>query len=80
MHVRVGCEFDFDADDSVPMLMLVRARPDVDQFATYESHRLDPRSVRLREYVDSFGNRCWRLIAPPGHRHVRYDAVVEVST
>lgn len=80
MRVRVGCEFEFESDDSVPMLMLVRARPDVDQHASYESHWVDPSGVRLREYVDGFGNRCWRLKAPRGLLHVRYDAVIEVPS
>ena len=61
------------------MLMLVRALPGPEQFPRYESHWIDPAGVRLREYVDSFGNRCWRLVAPAGQLDIRYDAMVEVS-
>jgi len=61
------------------MLMLVRARPDVDHQAIYESQWVEPEGVRLREYSDGFGNRCWRLTAPGGPLRVRYDAVVDVA-
>lgn len=78
MRVRVGCEFEFDSDACVPMLMLVRARSTNEQYSAYESHWLDPPGVALRDYLDGFGNHCWRLVAPPGQLRVRYDAVVEV--
>ena len=61
------------------MLMLVRARPDAEHTTVYESQWLEPKSLDLREYIDSFGNRCWRLTAPGGPLQVRYDAVVDVA-
>src|SRR4051794_40878435 len=79
MRVRVGCEFDIESDGPVPMLMLVRARPDAEHTTVHESQWLEPRSLDLREYTDSFGNRCWRLTVPGGPVQVRYDAVVDVA-
>ena len=79
MRVRIGCDFQFESDGRVPMLMLVRARPDAGQRAIYEAQWVEPEGLRLREYVDGFGNRCWRLTAPGGPLRVRYDAVVEVG-
>lgn len=60
------------------MLMLVRARPDAEHQTVYESQWTEPQ-MALREYQDSFGNPCWRLVLPTGASLVRYDAVVEVS-
>jgi len=79
MRVRVGCEFDIESSGPVPMLMLVRARPDAEHTTVHESQWLEPKSLDLREYIDSFGNRCWRLTAPGGPLQVRYDAVVDVA-
>ena len=62
----------------VPMLMLVRARPDAEHEIRYESQWTEP-NLDVREYRDGFGNPCWRLVLPTGHSVVRYDAVVEVS-
>ena len=78
LRLRVGCEFVLDADAPVPTLMLVRAHPDQEHHTLYESHWLRP-DVPLHEYVDLFGNRCWRFTVPTGELTVRYDAVVETD-
>jgi transglutaminase-like putative cysteine protease len=78
LRLRVGCEFVLDADAPVPTLMLVQAHPDQEHHTLYESHWLRP-DVPLHEYVDLFGNRCWRFTVPAGELTVRYDAVVETD-
>lgn len=78
MQVRVGCEFSYLTEFPVPMLMLVQARADEQHRTVYQSRWLDP-EVPLREYVDSFGNRCWRFTAPGGAFTIRYDALVEID-
>ena len=78
IQVRVGCEFTYDTDSAVPMLMLVRPRVDGEHHILYESRWLRP-EVPLREYVDGFQNSCWRFTAPGGPITIRYDAVVEID-
>src|SRR5260370_15916091 len=60
------------------MLMLVRAQPDGEHQTLYESRWTEPR-VPVREYVDVFGNYCWRFVAPSRRFRIRYDAVVAIS-
>ncbi len=78
VQIRVGCEFTYDTDSPVPMLMLVRPWSDGEHHIVYESRWLRP-EVPLREYVDGFGNTCWRFTAPGGPITIRYDAVVEIG-
>jgi transglutaminase-like putative cysteine protease len=78
MRVRVGCEFTYETQTPVPMLMLVQARPDGEHEIRYESQWTEP-NLSVREYRDGFENPCWRLVLPAGRSVVRYDAVVEVS-
>jgi transglutaminase-like putative cysteine protease len=78
MRVRVGCEFTYETQAPVPMVMLVRARPDADHEILYESQWTEP-NLAIHEYRDGFQNPCWRLVLPAGRSVVRYDAVVEVS-
>lgn len=78
MRLRVGCELGFESVVPVPMLMLVRVRPDGPHRTVRESTWTAP-EMPVREYVDGFGNRCWRLIAPVGPCTVRYDAIVEID-
>jgi transglutaminase-like putative cysteine protease len=78
MRVRIGCEFEYASEAPMPLLMLVQARPDGDHTTLYQSRWSDP-EVPIREYIDSFGNHCWRLAAPAGAFRLRYDAVVAMS-
>ena len=78
IRLRVGCEFQLESDAPVPLLMLVRARPNGEHRTLHESHWCTP-DVPLHEYVDGFGNFCWRFTAPGGPLTVRYDAVVETD-
>lgn len=78
MRVRVGCEFGWRTEGTVPLLMLVRPRPDASHTAVYESTWTDPQ-VPIQKYTDVFGNLCWRISAPSGPFTVRYDAIVEIS-
>jgi transglutaminase-like putative cysteine protease len=79
LQLRVGCEFEFESDFPVPMLMLVRPRADGEHRVLFESRWLRP-ELPLHEYVDSFGNTCWRFTAPGGSVTIRYDACVEVDS
>jgi transglutaminase-like putative cysteine protease len=77
-RLRVGCQFDYQSEVSVPLLMLVRARRDGAHRALHESRWVSPETP-VGEYADAYGNRCWRLVVPPGRISLRYDAVVEVD-
>jgi transglutaminase-like putative cysteine protease len=78
VRLRVGCEFRLESEGPVPVLMLVRARPNGEHRTLYESHWCTP-EVPMREYVDAYGNFCWRLLAPGGAFTLRYDALVETD-
>ncbi|MBA2450836.1 MAG: transglutaminase family protein [Chloroflexi bacterium] len=78
MRVRVGCEFKYESEFPVPMLKLVRARPDGEHHTVYESRWVEP-EVPLHEYADAFGNLCWRLTLPGGPITLRYDALVDID-
>lgn len=78
MQVRVGCEFVLETEAATPQILIVRARPDADQWLRYESRWVDP-IVPIHECLDSFENACWRLTAPGGPFTIRYDAILEVD-
>jgi transglutaminase-like putative cysteine protease len=78
MRLRVGCEFEYDSDGPVPMLMLVRAQPDGEHETLYESRWTDP-EIPVHEYVDAYDNHCWRFVAPAGRLRIRYDALVLIQ-
>lgn len=77
MHVRTGCEFEFDAPDLTPSLWQVRPRSKVGQRIVAE--RWEPPGP-ARTYLDAYGNACDRLILPAGSSVLRYDATVAVPS
>jgi transglutaminase-like putative cysteine protease len=79
MRIRVGCEFEYQSDAAVPMLMLIGAQADGERQILYSSRWTDPQIV-VRDYADTFGNQCWRFTAPAGLLRVRYDALVAVPS
>lgn len=79
VQVRVGCEFEYAADTSVPMVILVRVRREGPQVLLHEALRLEPETP-LRDYQDEFGNRHLRLTLPPGRLRFFYDAQVDVPS
>jgi len=78
LRLRIGCEFVFEADAPVPTLMLVRPHADGAHRLLRETRDVSP-DVPVGEYVDSFGNRCWRFTVPAGGLTLRYDALVETD-
>src|SRR5688572_8412681 len=77
IRVRVGCEFLYESEFPAPMLTLVRPKEWHRHRVLDEVRMVEP-DVPIEEYIDSFGNYVWRLTAPAGRLHLRYDALAEV--
>jgi transglutaminase-like putative cysteine protease len=79
MRIRAGFEIALDCVQPTPMLLVLRTHPSRD--ADRETpHKIDfDRSVIPYDYVDSFGNVCTRIIAPPGKTTFRTDFVIRDS-
>jgi transglutaminase-like putative cysteine protease len=75
---RVGCEFVYESTSPTPAIAQVFVRPDGLHRILKERIDLTP-DTTLREYRDSFGNRCARFVMPEGPFALRYDALVEVG-
>ncbi len=78
MHLRLGCEFEYDSPAPTPAVVLVQPHPDPAHRIVREGWETDP-AIDRHGYLDLFRNRCHRLVLPNGPSTLRYDAVVEVS-
>ena len=79
MRLRVGCEFDYRLRGArADAHARARRSPTASITTLYESRWTEP-EVPVREYVDAFGNHCWRFVAPPGRFRIRYDALVAIA-
>ncbi|HZR41313.1 MAG TPA: transglutaminase family protein [Ktedonobacteraceae bacterium] len=77
MHIRVGCEFRYEATWPTPTVMQVQPRRDGDFQLLHEQWQTSP-ELSMHEYYDIYGNLCQRFILPAGENVLRYNAVAEV--
>lgn len=84
MEIRVGYHIEIVTYQPTPTLLLLDPHPshDGDQVtaskATAQSLE-DGSDVAASDYVDGFGNRCRRLVVPPGGVRLANDMIVRVS-
>ena len=66
MLIKCGFDICFEFPGATPMLLQMHVHPDREgDLVTPEQFRLTP-GVPYETYIDQFGNRCTRLVAPQG--------------
>ena len=79
MRIRAGYEISYDCPADTPMLLMLNVRPErLSDLETPDNIHTEPH-VWLRQYVDTFGNLCTRLVAPRGRTTFRADFVIRDS-
>lgn len=79
MLIRFGYEITFDVPQPTPVILTLHVHPSRSgSLREPERFEVVP-NVPTANYVDSFGNRCDRLVAPAGQLTIRNHAVVEDS-
>lgn len=80
MLIRLGYEMVFRVPTQTPMLLILYVHP------SRAASLLEPDRVRVepdapvREFIDTFGNRCGWLIAPPGKVRLSNTTLIEVDS
>jgi transglutaminase-like putative cysteine protease len=79
MLIRVGYEVEFVFEKVTPMLVLGSIHSSVlSKIRKPECLVVEP-TVPVNEYLDGYGNRCSRMVVPPGRVVLKNDAIVEDS-
>lgn len=79
MLIKIGYEIVFESPVAVPMMLMLYTHPSrADTMKKPDQLRIDP-EIPVEEFIDSFGNRCGRIIAPAGRLRLWNDAMVEDS-
>lgn len=78
MRLEAGCNITFEAEASIPIILMLRPRSGYGQWIVREEYCLKP-SVPVTEYTDSYGNLCQRLVVPEGRFQIQFTACVETS-
>jgi transglutaminase-like putative cysteine protease len=77
MFLKVGFEIAFDSPLAAPMLLMLYLHPSRESTTIQPDQLGINPGVPIREYHDNFGNRCGRIVAPPGTITFYNEAVVE---
>jgi len=79
MRIRAGFEITYDCPAPTPMLLALSVHPSRrDDLETPDWLRPDP-DVEVRQYLDSYGNICSRILAPAGPITLSADFIVRDS-
>jgi transglutaminase-like putative cysteine protease len=79
MLIRIGYELAFEVPRPTPLLLMLYLHPEVAPALQHPERIAVSPEVGLDDFVDWFGNRAARLLAPAGPLHIRYDNVAEDS-
>ena len=79
MLIKLGYDLSYRHFDYTPVILMLEVHPS----RVGDLHALDvPRTepfVKLDRYYDAFGNRCCRLVAPPGDIRIRSETTINDS-
>lgn len=79
MLIKIGYEIIFESPVAVPMMLMLYTHPSrADTMKKPDQLRIEP-DIPVEEFIDSFGNRCGRIVAPAGRLRLWNDAMVEDS-
>lgn len=79
MFIRVGYDIIFEHSAPTPIIAMLYIHPSRRLSIRRGEYLLVEPPVQISDYIDSFGNRCGRLLAPAGRVRLWNDAVVEDS-
>lgn len=76
MNIRIGFDITFEVAAPTAMMIMLETHPsETGRFLRPERLRVNP-DVAIEHFIDSFGNRCGRLVAPPGRLRLWSDGVI----
>jgi transglutaminase-like putative cysteine protease len=79
VKIRAGYDIAFQCPQAIPMVLMLTVHPSRQgDLLIGHSLRFSP-GVDARDYLDSFGNVCTRLVAPGGLLEVRNEFLIEDS-
>jgi transglutaminase-like putative cysteine protease len=79
MLIRLGYDIQFEAPVRTPMVVLLNVHPSRERdLREPDQLRIEP-DVNMENYLDSFGNRCCRFVAPSGSLRLSNSTLIEDS-
>jgi transglutaminase-like putative cysteine protease len=79
MLIRLGYDIQFDTPSPAPMVALLHVHPSRDKdLIEPDTLHFEP-EIAATEYIDGFGNRCTRFVAPAGPLRLHNSTLIQDS-
>ena len=79
MLIRLGYDIQFDLPAATPMVALLHVHPSRDRdLVEPDELKIEP-PIETVSYIDGFGNRCARFVAPPGRLRLSNSTLIQDS-
>src|ERR1700693_2364469 len=79
MNIKLGFEFIYSFPKPTPMILTVKVHDSRASDIVLPDHLTTEPPIRIRDYRDSFGNQCTRIVAPAGRIRLAASGVVRDS-
>ena len=79
MLIRIGYDIAYEVSAPTPLLLMLYVHPERMRDLRAPERILTQPELDVENYTDNFGNRCAKIVAPPGLIKLRYDNVIEDS-
>jgi transglutaminase-like putative cysteine protease len=79
MLIRLGYDLHFSTSVEVPIVTLLNVHPSQEQNLREPDQLQSDPDVRIEPFMDGFGNRSCRIVAPAGGIRFRNNTLIEVS-
>ena len=77
IFIRLGYELVFDVAAPTPMTLMLYVHPDrANDLHEPETLQIEPK-IPVHDFIDVFGNRCARILAPKGNLRISNDMTIE---
>jgi len=73
MQIRIGYELAFEVPRPTPMQLMLYVHPDQAGALRHPEKIVVEPAVAVEDFIDAFGNRAARILAPAGALRIRYD-------
>jgi transglutaminase-like putative cysteine protease len=79
LTIRVGCSLVYEVTGTASLLLNLQPRREPDHAVVFEALTLGE-NLPAEAFVDTHGNRVWRVKLAPGANYFRHDAIVAATS
>ena len=79
VQIRIGFDLSFEVPQPVPMQLMLYVHPDQAGLLRQPERLVVEPALPVGDFLDWFGNRAARILAPAGRLRIRYDNVISDS-